>query len=87
MEIFFPRRKDVLQGVTTSFLNAASFPPIRLVLMLSLLFSELLVSEHTGEGRLMGLEEDLGSFLTSTVQVSIATLTFLMAHPLVDRTR
>ena len=29
----------------------------------------------------MGLEEDSGSFLTSLVQVSIATLTFLMARP------
>lgn len=29
----------------------------------------------------MGLEEDLGSFCTSLVQVSIAALTFLMDRP------
>lgn len=78
---FFPRRKDVLQRVATSFLNASSFPPLPLILPLSSLSSVQLVLRHTGVGGLMGLEEDSGSFFTSLVQVSVATLTFLMARP------
>ena len=50
----------MLHGVATSFLNASSFPPTRLVLPLSLLFSELLVPEHVGVGGIDGFGRGLG---------------------------